>query len=268
MCGSNIRKNTCKKCGFQFKKPSIDPELADINIAEFKQVDQTKIKAKKITQRKQKKDPFLFVAISIVISIMIVLLFYRFGWLDDKQKNNENLTRSSYEEVKDQTEQEETITKKELEQSVEETSESDKEETPSDSIKVKDDIEEVSVKGIVYQYNQESAKVVKCNSSEKIVTVLEQIEGVSVTEVGEETFQDCDHLEEVHIPEGITIIRKKAFNNCKGLKKVFLPKSLEKIEDHSFDNCSPFTIVGNSDTYASEFAEKYNVNWEEVREAG
>lgn len=267
VCGSSVRKNTCKKCGFQFKRPSIDPELANINIAEFKQMNQAKTKTKKVAPSKQKKDPFLFVAVFLVMSIVIGLFLYRF--MDNRQENDVIITsKSSYEEENKRADQEKASIKEEFKQQVETTSKQnkDKEETESDS--ERNDIEEVSVKGVVYQYNQESAKVVKCNSSEKIITVLDQIEGVSVTEVGEETFRDCNHLEEVHIPEGITIIRKNAFSNCKGLKKVFFPKSLEKIEDHSFDNCSPFTIVGNNDTYAFEFAEKYNVNWEEVREAG
>ena len=101
---------------------------------------------------------------------------------------------SSYEEENKKTDQEKASIKEESKQQVETTSKQnkDKEETESDS--ERNDIEEVSVKGVVYQYNQESAKVVKCNSSEKIITVLDQIEGVSVTEVGEETFRDCNHF--------------------------------------------------------------------------
>ncbi|HIR89501.1 MAG TPA: hypothetical protein IAC96_11185, partial [Candidatus Fimimorpha faecalis] len=102
VCGSSVRKNTCKKCGFQFKRPSIDPELANINIAEFKQMNQAKAKTKKVAPSKQKKDPFLFVAVFLVMSIVIGLSLYRF--MDNRQENDVIITsKSSYEEENKKT---------------------------------------------------------------------------------------------------------------------------------------------------------------------
>lgn len=48
--------------------------------------------------------------------------------------------------------------------------------------------------------------------------------------------KDNDMIEELIIPEGVTMIGAGAFSNCKNLKTVVLPKSLKYIEDRAFSD--------------------------------
>ena len=50
-------------------------------------------------------------------------------------------------------------------------------------------------------------------------------------------FRDCTSLEEVVLPEGMTIIDEGSFLNCSALKSLYLPDSLEKIVKNAFDGC-------------------------------
>ncbi len=47
--------------------------------------------------------------------------------------------------------------------------------------------------------------------------------------------KDNDMIEELIIPEGVTMIGSSAFSNCKRLKVVVLPKSLKYIEERAFN---------------------------------
>ena len=50
-------------------------------------------------------------------------------------------------------------------------------------------------------------------------------------------FRDCTSLEEVVLPEGMTIIDDGSFLNCSALKSLYLPDSLEKIVKNAFEGC-------------------------------
>lgn len=50
-------------------------------------------------------------------------------------------------------------------------------------------------------------------------------------------FQNCDTLESIAIPEGVTMIRNGCFNGCGALKQVTLPSTLERITYGAFFNC-------------------------------
>lgn len=50
-------------------------------------------------------------------------------------------------------------------------------------------------------------------------------------------------LEEVTIPEGITIIESSAFSGCKSLTKVELPDTLEKIRSSAFSECTSLKCI-------------------------
>jgi hypothetical protein len=52
-----------------------------------------------------------------------------------------------------------------------------------------------------------------------------------------ELFYDCDTLEEITLPEGITSIGAFAFESCDNLKKVNLPSTLVMIEENAFNDC-------------------------------
>ncbi len=55
--------------------------------------------------------------------------------------------------------------------------------------------------------------------------------------IGAGAFTWNSHLEAVHIPEGITVIREGAFSYCDALTTVTIPTSLTKIETQAFTDC-------------------------------
>ena len=88
----------------------------------------------------------------------------------------------------------------------------------------------------------------------------------SVTTLGESAFEDCDHLENITLAEGITTIpfrcffgateikiidlpkgattiQENAFSGCTSLSSVFLPSSLTTIEDAAFENVENLSSV-------------------------
>ena len=58
-----------------------------------------------------------------------------------------------------------------------------------------------------------------------------------MTEIRFGTFRNCNSLESVNIPEGVTCINEEAFKGCCSLKSLVIPESVTKIENHAFENC-------------------------------
>jgi hypothetical protein len=56
-------------------------------------------------------------------------------------------------------------------------------------------------------------------------------------------FLNCNGLESISIPEGITTINISAFNKCSILKTIDIPESMTRIEQNAFYGCSALTEV-------------------------
>lgn len=50
-------------------------------------------------------------------------------------------------------------------------------------------------------------------------------------------FRNCTKLEEIHVPDGVTVIPKHAFSDS-NIIKITLPNSLKKIDEYAFINCT------------------------------
>ena len=61
--------------------------------------------------------------------------------------------------------------------------------------------------------------------------------------LGEQTFDGCEKLKEVILPDTIEEIGLAAFQNCKSLKTVHLPSELREIGSHVFFNCTSLTHI-------------------------
>ena len=94
-------------------------------------------------------------------------------------------------------------------------------------------------KGLKYRALQdgESYAVIGIGTcTDKIIIIPKTYEGKPVTEIGEEAFQGAD-IEEVHIPEGISVIGREAFRDCAKLDRIMLPEGLLSIGQQAFMNC-------------------------------
>lgn len=104
----------------------------------------------------------------------------------------------------------------------------------------------VTVDGLTYAVYSDHVVLTGCESQRTgTVTVPEEIEGLPVTEVGEDAFSLCQSLEAVELPDSVTEIGKRAFSGCQALREVRLPKGLTVLREYLFMSCQSletFTI--------------------------
>ena len=65
----------------------------------------------------------------------------------------------------------------------------------------------------------------------------------TVTSIGNSAFNYCVSLTSVTIPEGVTSIGESAFTWCEGLTSVTIPSTVTNIGGHAFHYCSALTSV-------------------------
>lgn len=75
----------------------------------------------------------------------------------------------------------------------------------------------------------------------------------SVTQIGQEAFQNVHELKEIKFSSGLQSIEKHAFDGCAALEQVCLPDTLTQIEDYAFSYCNLQTlyIPGSVETIGS-----------------
>ena len=89
-------------------------------------------------------------------------------------------------------------------------------------------------------------------------------QGSQLKKIKEETFEHCQKLEEIHIPDSVTQIEKGAFYYCRSLSKLTLGKKLEVIDNNAFEGCSSLKQIEIPDSveaiggYAFEKWDIYN----------
>ena len=70
-----------------------------------------------------------------------------------------------------------------------------------------------------------------------------------ITEIKEQTFANCNHLQNIDIPSSVTTIGKRAFIGCYKLTTVILPEKVNKIEDQAFMQCKNLhTLIAHNPT--------------------
>lgn len=95
-----------------------------------------------------------------------------------------------------------------------------------------------------YELLSDGTIEIQAYSGEDInLTIPSQIDGVSVTSLGEDSFSCCDTLESVTIPKSIKNIGSLAFSDCTSLKSISIPNSVTAIGDYAFCGCTSLTNV-------------------------
>lgn len=97
----------------------------------------------------------------------------------------------------------------------------------------------------VYTYNIENGQAVITGYTGKTAALYipAELDGYTVTAIGEGAFQDRSDLVTVAIPDTIKEIRPYAFSDCSSLTNVTLPAKLEVLGDRAFERCvSLFSI--------------------------
>lgn len=91
------------------------------------------------------------------------------------------------------------------------------------------------------EWRVEGNAVVEYLGSSNDIVVPNYVDGVKITEIGANIFQNSEKDGTLTISEGIKVIGEHAFESSKFVKNLVLPDTLEKIEDYAFAGCSGFT---------------------------
>lgn len=96
-----------------------------------------------------------------------------------------------------------------------------------------------------------SLSILRYNGHDSELAIPAELDGLAVTEIGDEAFRDCTSLKSIIIPFGIKYIDTDVFFGCINLKSITISKSVISIQKKTFFDC-PATIYG----YAGSEAEK------------
>jgi len=75
------------------------------------------------------------------------------------------------------------------------------------------------------------------------VVIPTEYKGKPVTQIGWDSFRQCQILRSVTIPEGITGIHSHTFFDCNNLESVYFPKSMKDFWGGSFASCNSLKAV-------------------------
>ena len=91
---------------------------------------------------------------------------------------------------------------------------------------------------LTYEKSDDHITITKCDSyaAEK-VEIPAQINGVPVTEIKSNAFENCYEIEEIVIPETVTKIGENSFRSCENLKRITLPDSITVLPNSAFNHC-------------------------------
>ena len=87
-----------------------------------------------------------------------------------------------------------------------------------------------------------SVTITDCDKSVTEIEIPTEIDGLSVTSIGDGAFANCTELASVTLPARLRSIGISAFSNCKALKSIDLPYGLHVIGEEAFSGCSSLTL--------------------------
>ena len=82
-----------------------------------------------------------------------------------------------------------------------------------------------------------SVKKAEFDPSTEKIKIPDQIDGVSVAEIGFECFQNCSRIKRIVLPKKILTICDNAFNGCRALESVSGLEQCRAIGYYAFKNC-------------------------------
>lgn len=82
-----------------------------------------------------------------------------------------------------------------------------------------------------------SSDVAIDRSYDGTITIPSEVNGYTVTSIGNGAFYYCRNLKAIHIPTSTKTINFYAFGNCSGLTELYIPASVESINDFAFASC-------------------------------
>ena len=84
----------------------------------------------------------------------------------------------------------------------------------------------------------DTAEIIGCETTSTEITVPEEIDGHTVSSIGDYGFAKCSTLNSITIPKNIKTIGKYAFDGCTGLINATIPTTVSAVGDYAFHNCT------------------------------
>lgn len=94
-----------------------------------------------------------------------------------------------------------------------------------------------------FEFDAETGTITKYIGSDNIVSIPSQIDGVTITSIGDRAFNDCNGITSLIIPDSVVSIGESAFMGCYGLVSIKLPDSIKSIGDAAFCYCKGLTSI-------------------------
>ena len=96
---------------------------------------------------------------------------------------------------------------------------------------------------LTYKNYGDHIEISGCDESAEKVVIPSEIDGVPVTSIGDEAFQECTRLTSITIPDSVTSIGGLAFQACIRLTSITIPDSVTSIGYDAFASCLALTSI-------------------------
>jgi len=96
--------------------------------------------------------------------------------------------------------------------------------------------------GAIY-FDPDTGTITDCDTTVSEVVIPSEINGVAVTGIGNNSFQDCYNLKNVTISNTVISIGHSAFSDCGILANIIIPSGVKSIESHAFAYCYELTSI-------------------------
>lgn len=100
-----------------------------------------------------------------------------------------------------------------------------------------------------------TARIAKYNGSASELVIPTELDGKTVSAIGQMSFEKCKSITSLTIPSSIKTIGKNAFRYCENLKNLTLSEGLEAIDLGGFQECAKLesVVLPNSLTKVDTF---------------
>ncbi len=98
------------------------------------------------------------------------------------------------------------------------------------------------------------------NGEEPVVSIPSELDGTTVTEIGENAFAGTA-VTEVEVPATVTKICTCAFANCTELTSITIPSSVTEIAEDAFEGCTDIVIYTESGSAATAYAKAKGIDY-------
>lgn len=103
--------------------------------------------------------------------------------------------------------------------------------------------------GLEYKvYDGSSIEITKYTGNESNVIIPETIDGIKITRIGYQAFNECENLVSISIPDSVTEIGSFAFCNCINLSDIIIPDNVFELGGCTFYKCKSLTSINIPDS--------------------